>query len=41
MGEVYLAQDLTLNRKAALKFLPEGQAADPIARQRLIREARG
>jgi tetratricopeptide (TPR) repeat protein len=39
MGEVYLAQDLTLDRKAALKFLPATQSADASARKRLAREA--
>ena len=39
MGEVYLAEDLQLDRKVALKFLPEGQAADETARRRLLREA--
>jgi tetratricopeptide (TPR) repeat protein/predicted Ser/Thr protein kinase len=39
MGEVYLAQDLTLDRKAALKFLPTTQSADQSARKRLAREA--
>jgi tetratricopeptide (TPR) repeat protein/predicted Ser/Thr protein kinase len=39
MGEVYLAQDLRLDRRVALKFLPEGQAVDETARRRLLREA--
>ena len=39
MGEVYLAEDLQLDRKVALKFLPEGQAPDETARRRLLREA--
>ena len=39
MGEVYLAQDLSLERKAALKFLPPTQAIDEQARTRLAREA--
>ena len=39
MGEVYLAQDLTLDRKTALKFLPANQTVDESARKRLEREA--
>jgi len=39
MGEVYLAQDLSLDRKVALKFLPATQADDHSARRRLVREA--
>ena len=40
MGEVYLADDFSLNRKVAIKFiLPQG-AADPSARKRLLKEAR-
>jgi len=39
MGEVYLAQDLQLDRNVALKFLPQGQAPDEEARRRLLREA--
>ncbi len=39
MGEVYLAEDLQLDRKVALKFLPEGQVPDETGRRRLLREA--
>ncbi len=40
MGEVYLATDLALDRRVALKVLPESVAADPARRERLIKEAR-
>jgi eukaryotic-like serine/threonine-protein kinase len=40
MGEVYLAQDTKLDRRVAIKFLPERLAADEEARKRLVREAR-
>jgi eukaryotic-like serine/threonine-protein kinase len=39
MGEVYLAEDPSLGRKVALKFIPPGQAADESARRRLLHEA--
>jgi tetratricopeptide (TPR) repeat protein/predicted Ser/Thr protein kinase len=39
MGEVYLAQDTKLNRKVAIKFLPESLTADEQAIKRLVREA--
>ena len=29
MGEVYVAEDLNLNRKVALKLLPDAFAGDP------------
>src|SRR5262245_17483459 len=40
MGEVFLAQDTRLERKAAIKFLPAETAADPERRQRFLSEAR-
>jgi eukaryotic-like serine/threonine-protein kinase len=40
MGEVYAAEDLNLNRKVALKFLPEAFAGDPERMTRFEREAK-
>ena len=39
MGEVYLADDTDLNRKVALKFLPQHMCADEDCRARFKREA--
>ena len=40
MGEVYLAEDLVLGRKVALKFIIEGTTTDHEALDRFLREAR-
>jgi eukaryotic-like serine/threonine-protein kinase len=40
MGEVYLAQDVSLNRKVALKILPSGFASDRDRMERFVREAK-
>ncbi len=40
MGEVFLADDTSLDRKVALKFLPPEMQHDAAAHKRLIREAR-
>ena len=39
MGEVFLAEDRRLERRVAVKFLPASAEADPVARERLRREA--
>ena len=40
MGDVYLAEDISLHRSVVLKFLPEAYASDPEVRARFTREAR-
>lgn len=40
MGEVYLAQDTKLDRKIALKILPEDVASNPDQMERFVREAK-
>ena len=41
MGEVFLAEDTRLERKAAIKFLPAELAADPERRQRFLDRGQG
>jgi len=40
MGEVFLAEDTSLDRKVALKFLPQEMQQDKVARKRFLREAK-
>ena len=40
MGEVYLAQDTRLDRRVALKILPDEVAADPDRMKRFVQEAK-
>jgi hypothetical protein len=40
MGVVYLARDLRLDRRVAIKTLPPHLAQDPLVRERFLREAR-
>ena len=40
MGEVYLAEDLTLDQDVALKFLPPALEDDPDRQQRFLQEVR-
>ena len=39
MGQVYLAEDINLAHRVAIKFLPSYMATDELAKRRLIREA--
>src|SRR5437763_15286992 len=40
MGEVYLAQDMELDRMVAIKILPEALASDQQRLQRFVQEAK-
>src|SRR5512134_2779678 len=39
MGEVYLAEDLKLKRKAAIKFIAADLTRDAVRRERFVQEA--
>src|SRR3954464_10524500 len=41
MGEVFLAEDARLDRKAAIKFLPAEWAGDPGGREGVLAEGEG
>ena len=40
MGEVCPAEDTSLEREVAVKFLPEGIDADPLAQRKFLRETK-
>jgi eukaryotic-like serine/threonine-protein kinase len=40
MGEVFLAEDVDLERKVALKFLHEELSSDPVKLRRFVQEAK-
>jgi len=40
MGRVFLADDTTLDRRVAIKFLPDSLEGEPEARERFLREAK-
>ena len=40
MGQVYLAEDASLDRRVAIKVMHPSRATDPASRQRFIRESR-
>jgi serine/threonine-protein kinase len=40
MGQIYLAEDTSLDRKVALKFVPEHLHSNDVAHKRFLREAK-
>lgn len=40
MGQVYLAEHMTMRRRVAVKVLPPNRSENPFARERFLREAR-